>query len=85
MPRFQPFVMERMMSKFEKAVDYNLSESGVHPGHDGFRLIWSLDPQLATADATVSGTGADRRARGGNGRASAAAAASSRSSAAATA
>ena len=31
MPRFQPFVMERMMSKYEKAVDYNLSESGVHP------------------------------------------------------
>lgn len=31
MPQFQPFVMERMMSKFEKAVDYNLSESGVHP------------------------------------------------------
>jgi len=31
MPEFQPFVMERMMSKFEKAVDYNLSESGVHP------------------------------------------------------
>jgi aspartate/methionine/tyrosine aminotransferase len=31
MSPFQPFVMERMMSKFEKAVDYNLSESGVHP------------------------------------------------------
>ncbi|MDW7761754.1 MAG: aminotransferase class I/II-fold pyridoxal phosphate-dependent enzyme [Acidobacteriota bacterium] len=31
MSKFQPFVMERMMSKFEKAVDYNLSESGVHP------------------------------------------------------
>jgi aspartate/methionine/tyrosine aminotransferase len=31
MPKFQPFIMERMMSKFEKAVDYNLSESGVHP------------------------------------------------------
>jgi len=31
MSEFQPFVMERMMSKFEKAVDYNLSESGVHP------------------------------------------------------
>lgn len=31
MPKFQPFVMERMMSKFEKEVDYNLSESGVHP------------------------------------------------------
>ena len=28
---FQPFVMERMMSKFEQDVQYNLSESGVHP------------------------------------------------------
>jgi len=28
---FQPFVMERMMSLFEQDVDYNLSESGVHP------------------------------------------------------
>lgn len=28
---FQPFVMERMMSKYEQTVDYNLSESGVHP------------------------------------------------------
>jgi len=31
MSKFQPFVMERMMSKFEKEVEYNLSESGVHP------------------------------------------------------
>ena len=31
MPTFQPFVMERMMSKFEQEVEYNLSESGVHP------------------------------------------------------
>ncbi len=31
MPDFQPFLMERMMSKFEQRVDYNLSESGVHP------------------------------------------------------
>jgi aspartate/methionine/tyrosine aminotransferase len=31
MPDFQPFVMERMMSKFEQDVDYNMSESGVHP------------------------------------------------------
>jgi len=31
MSKFQPFVMERMMSKFEKDVTYNLSESGVHP------------------------------------------------------
>ena len=31
MPKFQPFAMERFMSKFEQAVEYNLSESGVHP------------------------------------------------------
>ncbi len=31
MPVFQPFEMERMMSKFEQKVEYNLSESGVHP------------------------------------------------------
>ena len=28
---FQPFDMERMMSKWENRVEYNLSESGVHP------------------------------------------------------
>jgi aspartate/methionine/tyrosine aminotransferase len=31
MNEFQPFVMERMMSRFEQEVQYNLSESGVHP------------------------------------------------------
>ena len=31
MSEFQPFVMERMMSKHEQKVEYNLSESGVHP------------------------------------------------------
>ena len=31
MTTFQPFVMERMMSMFEQDVEYNLSESGVHP------------------------------------------------------
>ena len=31
MIQFQPFMMERFMSIHEKAVDYNLSESGVHP------------------------------------------------------
>jgi aspartate/methionine/tyrosine aminotransferase len=31
MPDYQPFLMERMMSKFEQDVDFNLSESGVHP------------------------------------------------------
>jgi len=28
---FQPFAMERFMSKYEMEVEYNLSESGVHP------------------------------------------------------
>lgn len=28
---FQPFELERMMSKWEHRVEYNLSESGVHP------------------------------------------------------
>ena len=31
MSNFQPFVMERMMGKWENVVRYNLSESGVHP------------------------------------------------------
>ncbi len=31
MTKFQPFDMERMMSKWENVVEYNLSESGVHP------------------------------------------------------
>lgn len=31
MPVFQPFHMERMMSRLEKEVEYNLSESGAHP------------------------------------------------------
>ncbi len=31
MSDFQPFMMERMMSKFEQDVEFNLSESGVHP------------------------------------------------------
>ncbi|MFQ5702226.1 MAG: aminotransferase class I/II-fold pyridoxal phosphate-dependent enzyme, partial [Acidobacteriota bacterium] len=31
MSEFHPFAMERMMSRFEQEVEYNLSESGVHP------------------------------------------------------
>jgi aspartate/methionine/tyrosine aminotransferase len=31
MVKFVPFEMERMMSKWEDVVEYNLSESGVHP------------------------------------------------------
>ena len=30
-PTFQPFELERIMSKWENVVEYNLSESGVHP------------------------------------------------------
>lgn len=41
---FQPFVMERMMSKFEQEVDYNLSESGVHPIL--LRELMADDPDL---------------------------------------
>jgi aspartate/methionine/tyrosine aminotransferase len=59
MPRFQPFVMERMMSKFEKAVEYNLSESGVHPitmkelfqdDPDGLARMLSLEMDYAHAN-----------------------------------
>lgn len=31
MSEFYPFLAERVMSKYEQDVDYNLSESGVHP------------------------------------------------------
>lgn len=31
MTRFQPFELERIMSKWENVVEYNISESGVHP------------------------------------------------------
>ena len=31
MSQFQPFLIERMMSHFEQEVEFNLSESGVHP------------------------------------------------------
>lgn len=31
MKEFQPFELERLMSDWEQAVDYNLSESGAHP------------------------------------------------------
>jgi aspartate/methionine/tyrosine aminotransferase len=45
MSEFQPFVMERMMSKFENVVDVNLSESGVHPMTLGELLeIGGLEP-----------------------------------------
>ena len=42
---FQPFLMERFMSKFEQDVDYNLSESGVHP--ITLRELLGDDPEAA--------------------------------------
>ncbi len=44
MSQFQPFLMECMMSKFEQDVEYNLSESGVHP--ITLRELLGDDPQL---------------------------------------
>ena len=50
MGEFQPFVMERMMSKFENLVDVNLSESGVHP--------MTLSGLLEMADVSLESIGA---------------------------
>lgn len=53
MSEFQPFVMEHQMGKWEVQVDYNLSESGVHPvklrdllGNDPERITHLLDTEL---------------------------------------
>jgi len=54
MNTFQPFVMERMMSKWENAVEVNLSESGVHPMTLGELLAMAgLDPG-AIADTPIN-------------------------------
>ena len=57
MSPFYPFAMERLMSKFEQEVDYNLSESGVHPillgellGDDPARLERLLATELTWTD-----------------------------------
>ena len=44
MSEFQPFAMERMMSRHEQDVAYNLSESGVHPMP--LRELISDDPAI---------------------------------------
>lgn len=49
MPDFQPFVMERLMSKWENLVEYNLSESGVHPA-----ALRELVPEAADVDRLLS-------------------------------
>jgi len=48
---FYPFLMERMMSMYEQDVDYNLSESGVHPVT--LRELLGDDPE--TIDHFLSG------------------------------
>jgi aspartate/methionine/tyrosine aminotransferase len=51
MSEFHPFLMERMMSRFEQEVEYNLSESGVHPVSLGELLAGDpgfIDRLLAT-------------------------------------
>jgi aspartate/methionine/tyrosine aminotransferase len=57
-PQFEPFAMERFMSKHEQEVDYNLSESGVHPvelrellGNDPDRINRLLSTELNYAHA----------------------------------
>ena len=49
MPDFQPFVMERLMSRWENLVDYNLSESGVHAAP-----LRDLVPDPADVDRLLS-------------------------------
>jgi aspartate/methionine/tyrosine aminotransferase len=44
MTQFQPFALERWMSQFEREVEYNLSESGVHPLP--LRELLAGDPRL---------------------------------------
>jgi len=50
MANFEPFVMERMMSRFEQDVEYNLSESGVHP----MRLGDLLENNSGSVDRLLS-------------------------------
>ncbi len=50
MSTFQPFLMERWMSLYEQEVDYNLSESGVHP----IRLAELLGDDPAAVDDLLS-------------------------------
>jgi aspartate/methionine/tyrosine aminotransferase len=54
MRSFQPFVMERMMSKWENVVDVNLSESGVHPMTLGELLEMSGLDASAVTDVLIN-------------------------------
>jgi aspartate/methionine/tyrosine aminotransferase len=54
MTLFQPFVMERMMSKWENVVDVNLSESGVHPMTLGELLETAGVDHSAVSDVLIN-------------------------------
>ncbi len=54
MSQFQPFVMERMQSKWENVVEYNLSESGVHPMQLGELLALNGTTVADLADVEIN-------------------------------
>jgi hypothetical protein len=47
--KLEPFAMERLQSTYEHQVDFNLSESGVHP-----LTLAELIPDLASRDALLA-------------------------------
>ncbi len=53
MPEFRPFQLERTMSEWEHAVEYNLSESGAHPAE----LSQLLGSELLTEDLLTTRLG----------------------------
>ena len=60
MATFQPFALERMMSKYENVVEYNLSESGAHP----LTLRELLDAPSTTDVPSASGQAPSTDQRG---------------------
>jgi len=54
MSEFQPFVMERMQSKWENVVEINLSESGVHPMTLGELLAMNGSSVEELADVEIN-------------------------------
>jgi aspartate/methionine/tyrosine aminotransferase len=61
MTAFQPFAMERMMSKWENVVEYNLSGSGVHPAtvHDFVDDPETVEELLTSELKYVQANGSD--------------------------
>jgi aspartate/methionine/tyrosine aminotransferase len=54
MPKFEPFVMERMMGKWENVVEVNLSESGVHPLKLGELMAFAGRSTAELADIEIN-------------------------------